>query len=129
VAVNGGLIPWQTGWQTGIGRFQFILGREVGLSLYGTKTFGNDAIFVPSPSGTQILSYASTKWDFPFLEYRPLRTFSMNQTSSLMIQFSAGVDMPHDMHVLAPAGEMQVPTQNVWYLGARIIFDWRKYIQ
>lgn len=129
VAVNGGLIPWQTGWQTGIGRFQFILGREVGLSLYGTKSFGNDAIFVPSPGGTQIVSYASTKWDFPFLEYRPLRTFSTNQTSSLIIQFSTGVDMPHDMRVLQPVGDVLVPTKNVWYLGARIIFDWRKYIQ
>lgn len=128
-AVNGGLIPWQAGWQTSIGRFQFILGREIGLSLYGTSTFGNDAIFVPSPSGAQIVAYASTKWDFPFLEYRPVRTFSMNQSSSLMIQFSAGVDIPHDMHVLEPTGEILVPTKNVWYLGARIIFDWRKYIE
>ena len=31
----GGLIPWQAGIETGIGRFQFILGREIGLTLYG----------------------------------------------------------------------------------------------
>ncbi len=128
VAVNGGLIPWQTAWQTGIGRFQVVLGREVGVSLYGTKTFGNDAIFVPSPSGTQIISYSSVKWDFPFLEYRPFRTFSLNQTSSLLIQFSGGVDIPNSYSVLAPAGEAVVPMGPVWYLGARIIFDWRKYI-
>ncbi len=128
VAVNGGLIPWQSGWQTGIGRFQFILGREVGLSLYGTKTFGNDAIFVPSPSGTQAIAYSSTRWDFPFLDYRPFRTFSMNQTSSLMIQFNFGVDIPYNTAVLAPAGETQVSLNPVWYVGARIIFDWRKYL-
>lgn len=128
VAVNGGVIPWQTAWQTGIGRFQVILGREVGVSLYGTKTFGNDAIFVPSPSGTQIITYSSTKWDFPFLEYRPLRTFSMNQTSSLLVQFSAGVDLPRSASVLAPAGESLVPMSPVWYVGAKIIFDWRKYL-
>jgi len=127
VAVNGGLIPWQTAWHTGIGRFQFVLGREVGLSFYGTNSFGNDAIFVPAPSGTQIISYSSTKWDFPFLEYRPFRTFSMNQTSSLMIQFNTGVDVPHNTSLLAPAGEQQVALKPVWYLGARIIFDWRKY--
>ncbi len=127
VAVNGGVIPWQTAWHTGIGRFQFVLGREVGVSLYGTKTFGNDAIFVPSPTGTQIVTYSSTKWDFPFLEYRPFRTFSMNQTSSLLIQFNTGVDLPHNTTVLAPAGEQQVAFKPVWYVGARIIFDWRKY--
>lgn len=127
VAVNGGLVPWQSGLQTGIGRFQFILGREVGLSLYGTKTFGNDAIFVPSSSGTQIISYSSTKWDFPFLEYRLTRSFSADQASSLMVQFTTGVDVPHSTSVLAPAGETMVPLQPVWYVGARIIFDWRKY--
>lgn len=128
VAVNGGLIPWQAGWQTGIGRFQIVLGREVGVSLYGTKTFGNDAIIVPSPSGGQIIAYSSTRWDFPFLEYRPFRTFSMNQTSSLMVQFNFGFDVPHSAYVLEPVGETQVPLQTVWYFGARIIFDWRKYL-
>jgi len=31
-SANGGLIPWQAGIATRIGRFQFMLGREVGLS-------------------------------------------------------------------------------------------------
>ncbi|MBL7850991.1 MAG: hypothetical protein JNN04_08830 [Cyclobacteriaceae bacterium] len=127
IAVNGGLVPWQTGWQTGIGRFQVILGREVGLSLYGTSTFGNDALFVPSPNGIQVISYSSTKWDFPFLEYRPTRSFSLNQASSLLVQFSAGVDLPYNTQLLEPVGEPQVKLSPVWYLGARIIFDWRKY--
>jgi len=128
IAVNGGLIPWQSGFQTGIGRFQVILGREVGVSMYGTKTFGDDALFVPTPGGTtQIISYGSTKWDFPFLEYRPTRSFSLNQASMLMVQFSAGVDVPHSDKLLAPLTEVPVPLKPVWYIGARIIFDWRKY--
>ncbi len=128
IAVNGGLIPWQSGFQTGIGRFQFILGREVGVSLYGTKTFGNDAIFVPTSSGNQVISYSSVKWDFPFLEYRPFRTFSLNQASSLMIQFTFGVDLPNSTSLLAPPGAVKESLQPVWYLGGRIIFDWRKYL-
>lgn len=127
IAVNGGLIPWQTGYQTGIGRFQVILGREIGMSMYGTSTFGNDAIFVPSPNGIQIISYSSTKWDFPFLEYRPTKSFATNQSSSLLIQFSGGVDVPYNTNLLEPVGETQVKLSPVWYLGARIIFDWRKY--
>ena len=31
----GGLIPWQAGIESSIGRFQFILGREVGVAFYG----------------------------------------------------------------------------------------------
>jgi hypothetical protein len=99
----------------------------VGLSLYGTKTFGNDAIIVPSPTGTQTIAYSSTKWDFPFLEYRPTRSFSTNQASSLMLQFSTGVDTPRSTAVLDPAGQAQVSLAPVWYISARIIFDWRRY--
>lgn len=130
IAVNGGLIPWQSGFQTGIGRFQFVLGREIGVSMFGTSTFGDDALFVPTPSGTtQIISYGSTKWDFPFLEYRPTRSFSMNQASMLMVQFSAGVDVPHSDKLLGPPTEtIPVQLNPVWYIGARIIFDWRKYL-
>ena len=36
-AVNGGLIPWQSGIASSIGRFQLILGREVGLTFYGLR--------------------------------------------------------------------------------------------
>ena len=32
-AGNGGQIPWQTRWATAIGRFQFVLGREVEITL------------------------------------------------------------------------------------------------
>ncbi len=130
IAVNGGLIPWQSAFQTGIGRFQVILGREVGISLYGTKTFGNDALLAPSstPSGLQIIGYSSVKWDFPFLEWRLTRSFSMNQASSLMIQFSVGVDTPHSAHVIQPPGETQVALEPVWYVGGRLIFDWRRYL-
>jgi hypothetical protein len=35
VAANGGLIPWQAGIATPVGRFQFILGREVVATFYG----------------------------------------------------------------------------------------------
>lgn len=127
-AVNGGLIPWQAGMQTSFGRFQFILGREVGVSFYGTKWLKNDAILLPTPGGTsQMVSYSSTKFDFPFLEYRPFRTFSLNQSSSLMVQFTFGFDIPHDVKVEIPAGDPDPQLRTVWHLGARLVFDWRRY--
>ena len=42
-AVNGGLIPWQAGIETSFGRFQFVLGREVAVYLYG-RTKERDAL-------------------------------------------------------------------------------------
>ena len=92
-AGNGGLIPWQSGIATPIGRLQFMLGREVGVSLYGGGD-NKDAILVPAGEETYLLTYKSVQLDFPFLEYRPFRTFSLDQSSSLVFQFNFGVDIP-----------------------------------
>ncbi|MCW8961344.1 MAG: hypothetical protein OQK29_07250, partial [Ignavibacteriaceae bacterium] len=46
-AVNGGLIPWQVGIATSIGRFQFVLGREVGIYFFG-RTKERDALWAYS---------------------------------------------------------------------------------
>jgi len=125
-AVNGGLLPWQSGIATGSGRFQCVLGREVGISLYGLRT-PKDFILAPNNSTTVAVQYRSTKLDFPLLEYRPLRTFSQEQTSSLMLQLSIGVDMPHDAETILPMGDATPELKNIWYSSLRIIFNWRKY--
>ena len=45
-AGNGGLIPWQLGWATRFGRFQFVLGREIGVTFYGELS--DDTVFAGS---------------------------------------------------------------------------------
>lgn len=133
-AVNGGLIPWQTGIATSFGRFQFVLGREIAVYLFG-RTKERDALFNVSPDengllSVYILSYRSTQLEFPFLEYRPFRTYEISQRSSLFIQFYAGVDIPHNVSNLSgdvESGGFIPELENVWYLGARLIFDWRHY--
>ena len=121
----GGLIPWQAGIETGIGRFQFILGREIGVSLYSPNT---DALLIPLENGTTaLLNYKSTQLDFPIVEYRPFRTFSSDQSSSLKFQLAFGVDIPHSETVVAPEG-IEVPElRSIWYFGLRVAFDWRSY--
>ncbi len=124
-AGNGGAIPWQSGIATPIGRFQFVLGREVGVTFYTRRENG---ILVSTPGGsTQLLSYSSTKFDFPIIEFRPFRTFSIDQTSSLMVQLTAGFDIPHGESVILPVGSTTPELKTVWNVGARIIFDWRRY--
>ena len=50
-AANGGLIPWQAGIATSVGRFQFILGREVGVSFYGLSAT-KPTIVIPTNQGS-----------------------------------------------------------------------------
>lgn len=122
----GGLIPWQAGLETGVGRFQFILGREIGITLYG---IGNrkDVIIVPVENQTTVVNLKSTQLDFPIVEYRPFRTFSTDQSSSLVVQLTFGVDIPHGQYIIAPEGLQTPELKAVWYVGLRAAFDWRYY--
>ena len=133
-AVNGGLIPWQAGLATSIGRVQFVLGREVAVYLFG-RTKERDALFNISPNENGvpeifILSYRSTQVEFPIIEIRPFRSFEMEQRSSLFIQLYGGFDIPNNVENISSGlgNETFTPElKTVWYLGARAIFDWRHY--
>ncbi|MCH8033121.1 MAG: hypothetical protein IH950_05085 [Bacteroidetes bacterium] len=129
-AVNGGLIPWQAGIATPIGRFQFILGREIGVTLYG-RGDKKDALLIPgqgiNKDETTLITFKSTQLDFPILEYRPFRTFALDQSSSLVIQINFGVDIPNSETVIVPQGVDVPDLDNVWYIGLRFAFDWRYY--
>jgi hypothetical protein len=131
VAANGGLIPWQSGIATKFGRFQFVLGREVGISLYGLSNT-KDVIIVPDPNSSNylsVISYKSTQLDFPILEYLPFpRSFSQSQSSSLIFQFFWGVDIPYGAAVFGQPSAPVPPLKNVYLGGLRIIFNWRHYL-
>jgi len=125
-AGNGGLIPWQAGIATSFGRFQFILGREVNISLYGSGK-DQDAIIVPENDDYTILTYKSVQLDFPVVEYRPFRTFSLDQSSSLRLYLSFGVDFPYNENVVAPEGSTIPELKAIWNIGLTAEFDWRYY--
>lgn len=126
-AGNGGLIPWQLGIATGVGRFQFVLGRELGLNFYGLLG-DNDRLIIDSSGGDpgKVVDYDSIGFDFPIFEYRPYRAFSSNQSSSLFFQFFGGVDVPIHAEVVVPDGA-DVNLHPVYSLGVRFTFDWRYY--
>jgi hypothetical protein len=126
-AGNGGLIPWQAGIATSFGRFQFILGREVNVSLYGSGK-DQDAIIVPENDDYTILTYKSVQLDFPVVEYRPFRTFSLDQSSSLRLYLSFGVDFPYSESVVAPEGSALPDLKAIWNIGLTAEFDWRYYL-
>jgi hypothetical protein len=127
-AVNGGLIPWQLGWATRFGRFQFVLGREIGATFYG---FGSDdsllAPGAPPGTGPRVIRFESTYLEFPILEYRPYRSFDTTQSSELILQFFGGVDFPNNGNVVFPPGAPGVDMDPVYSIGVRLVFDWRRY--
>ena len=130
-AVQGGLIPWQTGMVTPIGRFQFILGREIGVCFYGSL-LGADSYLIPDESlgegELSLISMHSTQIEFPILEYRPVRTFSRRQSMSFVVQINAGLDIPGKVTMIEPTNAPVEKLKTIWFMGVRVYFDWRYYI-
>jgi hypothetical protein len=129
-AGTGGLIPWQAGIATRIGRFQFVLGREVGISLYHN---GSDhPLIIPTPgvppANVTLITLSSTRYEFPILDYRIFRTFSLNQSSGLIVQPYVGFDKPTGSSVVSPLGAANPRLHTITTAGVRIVFDWRHYV-
>jgi hypothetical protein len=127
-AANGGLIPWQAGWATPIGRFQFVLGRELGVTFYGWS--GRNQLIAPAtaPGGAaRVASFDSISYDIPIAEYRPYRAFAQNQSSSVIFQLFAGFDVPRHAATIFPEGLPPPDLHTVKSIGLRMVFDWRYY--
>ncbi len=125
-AGNGGLIPWQSGMSTPIGRFQFVLGREVGLSFYGYN--GEDVVGIPAGATVTDIRMRSMQVEFPVVEYRPFRSFSVDQSSGLLVQFYVGFDRPLHRETVAPGAPLP-ELRTVPMAGLRVVFDWRSYFR
>jgi hypothetical protein len=130
-AANGGLIPWQAGIATRAGRFQFVLGREVGVSIYRN---GNDHKYLmPTPgvppNNATLVSLNSLQVEFPVFEYRLFRNFSVNQSSGLMLQPYIGFDTPTAVTVISPTGAPNPDAHTIVTTGVRVVFDWRHYLK
>ena len=127
-ASNGGLIPWQSGWATRFGRFQFVLGRELGATFYGYG-FDNTMTVPGATPGAEarVVDFKSILFDLPILEYRPYRAFDTRQSSAVLIQLYAAADVPKSTTVTYPPGAPGVKFETIYSIGLRLIFDWRRY--
>jgi hypothetical protein len=130
IAGNGGLIPWQAGLATSFGRFQLVLGREVGACFFGY--LGASRILLPSGDPEDqngvLANLESIQLDFPVVEYMPFRTFSSDQSSSLVIQVLGSVDIPTRVSDIYPEGSPTPEVHAVWTIGLRAAFRWRHYM-
>ncbi len=129
-ASNGGLIPWQAGWATAIGRFQVVAGRELGVTYYGR--IGEDRVLAAGAlpgDPPRVIDLQSVNYDLPLIEYRPYRSFASNQSSTLLFQLFVGADVPGASPVVSPVGAPGVDLDTVYSVGLRLVFDWRHYAQ
>lgn len=131
VASNGGLLGLQSGMDTWLGRFQFVLGREVGVHLYTANEEESRAFAIGEENGKPVpalIDIHSVKLEFPFLEYRLFRTFSSDQSSSINVQLYVGVDIPVKIDKILPLNGTIPPERNIYSIGLKFNLNWRKYL-
>ena len=132
-AVNGGLVPWQTGLATPVGRVQFVLGREVGVTFFGYAG-GEDLalgpVSVPGGGAYDLypVSVRSIDVELPVLEIRPFRDFGHRQTTALFLQLGVGGDIPTSLRVWDNEKWIDLKGTPAWYGYLKVSFDWRSYL-
>jgi hypothetical protein len=100
----------------------------VGVAIYGL--LDDDRLLIPpTVAGTDstLTALRSISVNFPILEYRPFRTFSQDQSASLVVQLFAGFDVPTSASVVLLAGAPELDLKTIWQVGLRMAFDWRYY--
>ena len=139
VAASGGLLPWHRAFNTPIGAFQFLLGREVGVTLFGYLGDRIESAAIAPPEATvpiggrlSFVSYRSLLLDFPSLEYRPLRTFATQTALTFAVILGWGVEFPNQVRytsalTLPPATGPTPELGTSWIFYLRLHFDARYY--
>jgi len=95
-AAGGGIVPIERKWETSIGSFQLMAGREVGVTLWGYTGHTNQFIYTPTAntSDFRIINYNSIELDFPVFEYVPPRVFATTLALAAEIQLGFNVELP-----------------------------------
>jgi hypothetical protein len=122
-AASGGLWTIQRPISTGIGTFQFMAGRELGITLWGSEQWISNAA-----TPVSIVEYKSIELDFPVWEYTPPRAFATTLALAAEVQLGFSVEFPNNAVVVYPA--TNAPFDNLgtsWFIYLRLRLDARKY--
>ena len=91
--------------------------------------FGDSHMVTPAldvNDNLQLVTHRSIFFDVPLVEYRPYRSFTSNQSSTVLFQLFAGIDVPHGEHDFDDRSA-PVNLDTIYSLGVRLLFDWRYY--
>lgn len=105
-SASGGLIPWQRKFDTSLGTFQFVVGREATFNLYGFGKAPNESLVFTGaertePSDYSIVRLSSLQVLLPMLEWIPSRAFSQQVTNTFGIQVGCGFDIATSVQTVA----------------------------
>ncbi len=126
-SAGGGLLKAQRRIETGIGTFQFMAGREFGVTLWGITGHTNQFIATPvtEPTGWQVVNYNSVELDFPVLEYVPPRVFATTLALAAEFQLGFNVEFPQNPTLLTNGQPYDLGAS--WNVYLRFRLDARKY--
>jgi len=126
----GGLLPVERRFETDVGTFQLMAGREVGLTLWGYTGHPNQ--FIQTPPGSaqdttrwRVVNYNSLELDVPVLEYVPPRVFAT--TLSLAAVFQLGFDVEFPQNATYKIDGQPFSLGPSWNVYLRFRLDARKY--
>jgi hypothetical protein len=126
-SAGGGLLTIQRRWDSGIGTFQFMAGREIGLTLWGYTGHTNEFIYTPGASEQTwgVATYNSLEWDFPVFEYVPPRVFATTLALAAEIQAGFSVEFPNNVALRNSTAPFNLGPS--WLVYLRFRLDARKY--
>jgi hypothetical protein len=126
-AAGGGLIPVEHKWETSLGSFQFMLGREVGFTLWGFTGHTNQFIYTPTANvnDARVINYNSLELDFPTFEYIPPRVFATSLALAAVFQLGFNVEFPMDAVYKDNGAPFSLGPS--WNIYLRFRLDARKY--
>jgi hypothetical protein len=126
-AAGGGLLPIQRRIATSWGTFQFMAGREVGLTLWGYTGHTNQFIVTPSSDRADVfvVDYNSLEWDFPVFEFVPPRAFANTLALAAEFQLGFSVEFPQKAAIHATGAPFGLGPS--WNIYLRFRLDARKY--
>jgi hypothetical protein len=126
-AAGGGILPVERKWETSIGTFQLMAGREIGFTLWGFTGHTNQFIYTPTTNANdfRVINYNSLELDFPVLEFVPPRVFAT--TLALAAEFQLGFNVEFPMGVAYNLDGAPFSLGPSWNIYLRFRLDARKY--
>ena len=126
-AAGGGILPIERKWETSIGTFQFMAGREVGFTLWGITGKPNQFIYTPTANVNdfRVINYNSLELDFPVLEFVPPRVFAT--TLALAAEFQLGFNVEFPLSPTYNDTGLPFGLGPSWNIYLRFRLDARKY--
>ncbi len=126
-AAGGGLLPIEHKWETTLGSFQFMAGRELGFTLWGMTGHTNQFIYTPTANSAdfKVINYNSLELDVPVFEYVPPRVFATSLALAAILQLGFNVEFP--LNPTFNDGGAPFSLGPSWNIYLRFRLDARKY--